>query len=68
MMEKIKLKLLVKVLILGVGLGLVIFSAQDLYRLYLRASQVNQQLVEVHNIWLKKDLIEQAAKIVVSRS
>ena len=63
-MRKIKPKFLVKLLILILGLGLLIFTAQDVYRLLVRTEKTNDEYVQFYRVQLNVALIKQAAKVV----
>ena len=63
-MKKIKPKLLIKILIVVLGGGLFIFSAQDIYRYWVRAERVNEEFVQFYRPQLDTVLIKQAAEVL----
>lgn len=62
--NKAKLRQLIKILILLLGIGLLLFSAQDIYRCLVRASRINEKWVQLYLPRLNVNLIKQAAEIL----
>lgn len=63
-MKKIKPKLAIKIIILILGGGLLIFTAQDLFRCLLRAEKVDEKFVQFYQPQLETELIKKAAEIL----
>lgn len=65
-MRAISPKRLVKILLLVLAAGLLIFSAKDIYDSLLRVARVNEELVSAYRPSLDVESIRQAAEILRS--
>lgn len=63
-MKKIKPQLLIKIMILVLGGGLLIFSTQDIYRYWLRGQKVNEKFVQFYRPQLNTELLKKAAEVL----
>lgn len=64
MIKKARPVLLVKILLFLLGLGLLVFTALDIYRHWVRSQSVNQELVQFYTPNLNLKMIKRAAEIL----